>query len=95
MRYTPVADYINNYPSDEDKELIQLIHKPKWTVDGVLREPKDTFIPDYVSLYIDNGHYYYYILDAKYYCPKLYGHKILKNPGVEDVAKQYLYYMSN
>ena len=38
---------------------------------------------------------YNYILDAKYYCPKLYGHKILKNPGVEDVAKQYLYYMSN
>ncbi len=93
-RYTPVLDYVIHNPADGSKELIQLIHKPKWTVGGLLREPKDTFIPDFLSFYSENGLFYYYILDAKYYCPELHGHKITKNPGVEDVAKQYLYYLA-
>lgn len=93
-RFTPVLDYIVHNPSDGGKELIQLIHKPKWTIDGMLREPKDTFVPDFLSFYTERGLYYYYILDAKYYCPELNGHKIRKNPGVEDVAKQYLYYLA-
>lgn len=93
-RYTPVMDYIVHNPADGSKELIQLIQKPRWTMEGILREPKDTFVPDFLSFYSELGSYYYYILDAKYYCPELKGNKISKNPGVEDVAKQYLYYLA-
>ena len=63
---------------------------------GADREPQNTFIPDFLSFYEDKStkNYYYYILDAKYYCPEFNGKSIRKNPGVEDVAKQYLYYLA-
>lgn len=93
-RYTPLIDYTAINPLDERKELIELIRKPKWMIGGITREPKETFVPDFLSFYTEGGMYYYYILDAKYYCPELNGHKISKNPGVEDVAKQYLYYLA-
>lgn len=93
-RYKPVMDYIVINPLDGSKELIELIQKPRWEMEGMIREPKDTFVPDFLSFFTEHGKYYYYILDAKYYCPELNGNKILKNPGVEDVGKQYLYYLA-
>ena len=93
--FQPVADYVMNAPTSGKQELIELVKKPKWNYFGAYREPQNTFVPDFLSFYKNNkSEYYYYILDAKYYCPELNGTTIRKNPGVEDVAKQYLYYLA-
>ena len=93
--FQPVADYVMNAPTSGKQELIELVKKPKWNYFGAYREPKNTFVPDFLSFYKNNkSEYYCYILDAKYYCPELNGTIIRKNPGVEDVAKQYLYYLA-
>ena len=39
-------------------------------------------------------YYVFYILDAKYYCPNWTDDSISGQPSVEDVSKQYLYYLA-
>jgi hypothetical protein len=94
--YKPVMDFVIMNPLTGKQELVELIKKPRWNYLGADREPQNTFIPDFLSFYEDKStkNYYYYILDAKYYCPEFNGKSIRKNPGVEDVAKQYLYYLA-
>lgn len=94
--FKPVMDYLIHNPLTGNQELGELIKKPKWNYLGADCEPQHTFIPDFLRFFEDEGskNSYYYILDAKYYCPELNGKNIRKNPGVEDVAKQYLYYLA-
>lgn len=90
----PKIDYSFINPATGATELIELIKKPEWHVNSTVLYSKDTFEPDYLSFDKTTGGYIYYILDAKYYCPDWSG-KIAKNsPGVEDVAKQYMYYLA-
>lgn len=58
--------------------------------------PKDTFKPDYLRFErkANPDYYVFYILDAKYYCPNWTDDSISGQPSVEDVSKQYLYYLA-
>lgn len=91
---SPSIDYSFVNPATGDTELIELIRKPEWHVNSTIVASKDTFVPDYLGFDLDTGRYIYYILDAKYYCPDWTGTVAKKSPGVEDIAKQYLYYMA-
>lgn len=78
--------------------LVELIQQPIWkrydkASKGV---PKDTLNPDYLRFEKrkTGNDYIFYILDAKYYCPIWTNDSIHGQPGVEDVAKQYLYYLA-
>ena len=75
--------------------LIDVIPTPEWHVvnmdgqDISCSDPR-TFIPDLVTVQPDERAFY--ILDAKYYVPILRaGKKLVGQPGVESVAKQFLY----
>lgn len=70
------------------KNLKEYIEKPKWIVEGTSSEA-DTFIPDLISL--DENKKTFSIFDAKYYHVKTMNGKIVGQPGIESVAKQYLY----
>ena len=59
--------------------------------------PDKTFLPDYLKFSERDGTFY--IMDAKYYVPRWHitegGEKrIERQPGVEDVVKQYMYYLA-
>lgn len=70
------------------KSLKEYIEKPKWIVDDRSTEA-DTFIPDLISL--DESKKIFSIFDAKYYHVQTTSGKIVGQPGIESVAKQYLY----
>ncbi len=72
-----------------NEKLKDIIEKPIWS--KTEKEAKDTFIPDIVT--IQGKHFI--IFDAKYYTPILELGKSPENqPGIEDVAKQYLYQLA-
>lgn len=74
---------------DSQLKLIDLIEKPLWTATG--KTAMDTFIPDLVS--IDGEQFI--IFDAKYYTPHLEEGETPKGqPGIESIAKQYLYQLA-
>lgn len=74
---------------DKRQKLIDIIEKPLWSVTGNTAE--DTFIPDLISIQGDR----FIIFDAKYYTPVLEPGKPPKSqPGIESVAKQYLYQLA-
>lgn len=74
---------------DNHLKLIDLIEKPLWTATG--RTAEDTFIPDLVSIEGEQ----FIIFDAKYYTPHLKEAETPKGqPGIESVAKQYLYQLA-
>lgn len=80
---------------DKKEKLIDLIEKPKWCGDGFVQEPKDTLIPDLITINQCNGQDWFIIFDAKYYLIQLERGKNLRgNPGVSDVTKQYLYQLA-
>lgn len=72
-----------------NKSLLQFIEYPKWEINNESYSSTSTLIPDIISL--DND--CFYILDAKYYNPTIEKstHKIVGQPGIESVTKQYLY----
>lgn len=78
-------------------KLIDIIQKPIWSGikpdGGNFDKPaKDTIVPDIITIYQREGTYQFIILDAKYYNLQLEEDKQLRGqPGVGDVAKQYLY----
>lgn len=84
--------------------LVELIKHPIWqkyeNESGV--PAAKTFNPDFLRFEPNDANgssdseetYVFYILDAKYYCPEWEDNSIIKQPGVEDVAKQYLYYLA-
>ena len=76
-------------------KLIDIIEKPLWYCDDLIKESKDTLIPDIVSTCQKNDEDYFIILDAKYYNLQLEKNRMLKgNPGISDITKQYLYQLS-
>lgn len=107
-KYVPQFEYAIKLPNNSiefiqpEHRLGQIIEKPEWHLKDTKSlhydkyYPKETFIPDY--LHISQFNDMFYIMDAKYYVPNWYkdskgdGH-IEKQPGVEDVVKQYMYYL--
>ena len=80
---------------DKKEKLIELIEKPKWCGDGFIQEPKDTLIPDLITINQCDGQDWFIIFDAKYYLIQLERGRTLRgNPGVGDVTKQYLYQLA-
>lgn len=83
-----------------DPTLVELIKKPIWKryADDKSVEAKKTFDPDYLRFEHNNDEgkeeYTFYIIDAKYYCPRWGKNTIDNQPGVEDIAKQYMYYLA-
>lgn len=88
---------------EAERRLDSVIDKPAWNLKDKVTGKKDvywpsqTFIPDYLRFGNDCKHFY--IIDAKYYVPNWYKTKkksnvIERQPGVEDVAKQYMYFMA-
>ena len=74
---------------DSQMKLIDLIEKPLWTATG--KTANDTFIPDLVSIEGEQ----FIIFDAKYYTPHLKEGVAPKGqPGIESIAKQYLYQLA-
>ena len=79
----------NKYDNDRNKKLIEIIDKPLWTITG--KHAEDTLIPDLIT--IKDGKFI--IFDAKYYVPILEDDKTPESqPGIESVAKQYLYQLA-
>ena len=64
-----------------------IIDKPKWSDNNGNSFSVNTLIPDIITIVGNN----LLILDGKYYNLKLDNNKIIGNPGVGDVTKQYLY----
>lgn len=96
----PELDYsvVNKWFKNKTPILLDLIDQPIWKKYGRGNKgiATSTFIPDYLKLERrENGDgYVFYIIDAKYYCPRWNATSIDYQPGVEDVAKQYLYYLT-
>ena len=97
----PRIDYslINIQFDKKPPTLVELIKHPIWKKykKGSKGIPaKQTFTPDFLRFEPNSTEesYTFYILDAKYYCPVWTDKSIIKQPGVEDVAKQYLYYLA-
>jgi hypothetical protein len=96
----PQIDYsiINKEFSQKPPTLVELIKQPIWKKyqKGSKGIPTSTLKPDYLRFENtdSNSHYIFYILDAKYYCPVWTENKIEGQPGVEDVAKQYMYFIA-
>ena len=96
----PLINYskINKRFEQKPPTLVELIEQPIWKKYGKHSKgiPKRTFNPDYIRFekLKKASSYAFYILDAKYYCPVWDDTNIKGQPGIEDIAKQYLYYLS-
>ena len=96
---TPIGQITMNVPLaegyDRRMKLIELIEKPKWCGIDTVQEPKDTLIPDLITITQHDGKDWFVIFDAKYYLLQLEkGCSLKGNPGVGDVTKQYLYQLA-
>lgn len=98
--YMPDGSVIN---IAKETALDEIIDKPAWNIKNKISGkeetywPSSTFIPDYLR-FTDDGKEFY-ILDAKYYVPQYFkkaktDNLIIHQPGVQDIAKQYIYYMA-
>ena len=86
----------DDYVAMKDKNLLEIIEKPKWTASDSNREheAKHTLIPDLISVYELNGDLCFGIFDAKYYNIILDEKSLANQPGIGDVTKQYLYQLA-
>lgn len=80
-------------------KLIDIIDHPMWfgrSEEGYYNhQAKDTLVPDIISIFRDGEESKCIIFDAKYYNLQLEKDKPLRGqPGIESVAKQYLYQMA-
>lgn len=78
-------------------KLIDIIEHPKWQGSDMKKpkEPKDTLIPDTITISKCDGTDWFIIFDAKYYLLQLEDGKPLRgNPGIGDITKQYLYQLA-
>lgn len=109
-KYVNTLDYTFNLPNGSsclvqaNQNLGSIIEKPEWHLkDSRVSSkcatylPSGTFVPDYLKF--NAARDTFYIIDAKYYLPRWYvtndgEYKIEKQPGVEDVVKQYMYYLA-
>lgn len=85
--HLPIGQLHKRYnPNDK---LINIIEKPYWSF--TVQKAKDTFKPDLITIKDTQ----FLIFDAKYYTPILtYGKIPEHQPGIESVAKQYLYQLA-
>lgn len=77
-----------------DLTLKEFISKPVWQKDGYNYSASETLEPDFLKFVFQDGELIFYIMDAKYYCLKWENgstKKISKQPGVQDIVKQYVY----
>lgn len=96
---TPIGQLKMNVPLSAayngSTKLIELIEKPKWCGSDFVKEPKETLIPDLITITQVNDDDWFVIFDAKYYLLQLESNRALRgNPGVGDVTKQYLYQLA-
>lgn len=93
----PLAE---QYHDMRHKKLIDLIDKPQWggtapNGEAFMKQAADTLIPDLISIVNVEGDYQFIIFDAKYYNIQLEHNKKLRGqPGIESIAKQYLYQLA-
>ena len=92
----------DDYKESKDSTLIEIIDRPVWhkTSDDISDGKSDTLRPDLISIYEcgDSGEYCFGIYDAKYYNINFHKnaseYKVIGQPGVADVTKQYLYQLA-
>ena len=92
----------DDYKESKDSTLIEIIDRPVWhkTSDNISDGKSDTLRPDLISIYEcgDSGEYCFGIYDAKYYNINFHKnsseYKVIGQPGVADVTKQYLYQLA-
>ena len=92
----------DEYKSKQNQKLIEIIDRPVWHQNSPTRvdNKADTLKPDLVCIYPcnDEKEYCFGIYDAKYYCIDFKehekGYKVVGQPGVGDVTKQYLYQLA-
>ena len=92
----------DDYKDSKDNTLLEIIDRPVWYRNaGDISDGKsDTLRPDLISIYEcgDSGEYCFGIYDAKYYNidfhSNLSGYRVIGQPGVGDVTKQYLYQLA-
>ena len=92
----------DDYKDSKDNTLLEIIDRPVWHRNaGDISDGKsDTLRPDLISIYEcgDSGEYCFGIYDAKYYNidfhSNLSGYRVIGQPGVGDVTKQYLYQLA-
>ncbi|MTW87421.1 LlaJI family restriction endonuclease [Virgibacillus dakarensis] len=83
----------------EKKTLNQLIPYPYWISKSAnkpeeYKKARKTIQLDIVSIFNRDDKRYFVIWDAKYYNLVLTKERLEHNPGVEDVIKQYVYYLA-
>ena len=86
---------------DENQTLSSIINKPTWygfdDENGeFVRESKQPFKPDILTIQQKGDDFEFIILDAKYYNLKLEydSEKLEGNPEIESITKQYMYELS-
>ncbi len=90
----------SQYRTRQNQTLGSVIGQPVWHRNHPPLEDGETatFRPDLVCIYPYNGEYCFGIFDAKYYCINFKqepsGNRVTGQPGIGDVAKQYLYQLA-
>lgn len=89
------------YEKVKNNTLRSIIDRPHWHRKNPICEDGDvdTLKPDLICVYpVNEEDYCFGIFDAKYYCidfePSRKGWKVVGQPGVGDVTKQYLYQLA-
>ena len=84
------SDVLNNEFMKVEQEY--KLRTPKWLISNKeWYNKKNILKPDIIKFGVINENKYLMILDAKYYVPKYSDGKIVNNPGISDITKQYLY----
>ncbi|HDR7827543.1 MULTISPECIES: LlaJI family restriction endonuclease [Bacillus cereus group] len=73
------------------EEIKKFIPNPVWTNFDIKDTSKKTLIPDITKKYVQDEKNLLFIIDSKYYDIAFGAEKVIKNPGIEDVIKQYMY----
>lgn len=96
----PLSD-APEYEKIKNNTLRSIIDRPHWHKNDPRCEDGnvDTLKPDLICVYpVNEDEYCFGIYDAKYYCidfePCRSGWKVIGQPGVGDVTKQYLYQLA-
>lgn len=92
----------DEYQPKQNQKLIDIIDRPVWYRNNprVADNKVDTLRPDLVCIYPcdEEKEYCFGIYDAKYYCIEFKehekGYKVVGQPGVGDITKQYLYQLA-
>lgn len=92
LRDLPSIDLADGWRERDGETLLQIVPRPIWARSEGMGEADavDTLMPDTVTFFGCGGRRLFCIYDAKYYVPSMRG-KIVGQPGVESVTKQFLY----